>query len=72
MIVGNKVVSRREYAKLRNLHEIRLKTMKPVVDMSPPGSFTSRVSNGKKVFNQEGDGLYRKMHRNRKGKSYSL
>jgi hypothetical protein len=60
MIYGNKVVSRRESEKRKNLHEIRLKTMRTTLDLSPPAS--CRVTNAKKVYLQEGENLYRKMY----------
>ena len=62
MLMGNKVVSRREYEKSKNLHEFRLKTMRPTVDISPPASCRAQVTNAKKVYLQEGENLYRKVH----------
>lgn len=60
--MGNKVVSRREYEKNKNLHEFRLKTMRPTVDVSPPASCRAQVTNAKKVHLQEGENLCREMY----------
>lgn len=71
MFQGNKVVSRREEEIRKSRHELRLKTMRSVVNSSPSPS-TSRVTNAKKVLLMEGDHIYRKMHRNRARKPNPL
>jgi hypothetical protein len=48
MQLGKKVVAKREEARYRELHELRLKTMKCKIDTTIPASLSYRGSNSKK------------------------
>lgn len=54
MYQGNKIVIRKEVERQREKYEQRLKSMKPVVDSSPPQSLIKRITRAKKIQLMEG------------------